>query len=155
MRVLPARDAYQILAEKYDSSPNALIALEQRIMTPLLPVTMNRHIVVDVAAGTGRWAFQCRKRGARVIAADFCREMLRKASRPPIQIDRVQADAECLPLPNASADVVICAFALGYAPACFAELARITRPGGTILVSDVHPEALNRGWTRSFRHIGE
>jgi malonyl-CoA O-methyltransferase len=154
-RLLNPKAAYQILAEKYDSSPNALIALEQRIMTPLLPVNMNRHIVVDVAAGTGRWAFQCRKRGARVIAVDFCREMLRKASRPPIQIERVQADSEWLPLPNASADVVICAFALGYAPVCFAELARITRPGGMLLVSDVHPDALDRGWTRSFRHRGE
>jgi hypothetical protein len=33
-------------------------------------------------------------------------------------------------------------------------LARITRPGGVVLVSDVHPQALDRGWTRSFRHNG-
>ena len=106
--------------------------------------------MVDVAAGTGRWALHCSKRGARAIAVDFCHEMLSKAPRPS-----VQADAEWLPLPDASADIVICAFALGYAPACFAELARITRPGGTLLVSDVHPAALGRGWTRSFRHRGE
>ena len=107
--------------------------------------------VVDVAAGTGRWARALqRKRGARAIAVDFCHEMLRIAPIPA-----VQADATHLPLPDASADVVICAFALGYAPACFAELARITRPGGMLLVSDVHPEALSRGWTRSFRHRGE
>jgi malonyl-CoA O-methyltransferase len=155
MKVLAPREAYRRLAGDYDSSPNALIALEQRIMTPLLPVNLDRHIVVDVAAGTGRWAFRCGQRGARVIAVDFCHEMLRKASRPPIQIERAQADAELLPLPDSSADVVICAFALGYAPTCFIELARITRPGGMLLVSDVHPDALDRGWTRSFRHRGE
>ena len=150
MRVLAPREAYPILAEKYDSTPNALIALDQRVMTPLLPDNLDGRIVVDVAAGTGRWALHCNQRGARVIAVDFCHEMVRRASCPSIQ-----ADAEWLPLLDASADVVICAFALGYAPACFAELARITRPGGMLLVSDVHPEALDRGWTRSFRHRGE
>src|SRR5580700_386037 len=150
MRVLEPRDAYRCLAEEYDSSPNALIALEQRIMTPLLPGNLDRQTVVDVAAGTGRWARHCAKRGARAIAIDFCHEMVRRAA-----CAAVQADAEWLPLADALADVVICAFALGYAPACFAELARITRPGGMVLVSDVHPEALDRGWTRTFRHRGD
>jgi malonyl-CoA O-methyltransferase len=150
MTVLEPRHAYARLAEDYNSKPNALIALEQRSMIPLLPDNLARLTVVDVAAGTGRWALQCSKRGARAIAVDFCHEMLRGAP-----ISAVQADATCLPLPDASANVVICAFALGYAPACFAELARILRPGGMLLVSDVHPEALNRGWTRSFRHRGE
>src|SRR6185437_7976065 len=38
---------------------------------------------------------------------------------------------------------------------CFPELARIVRPGGALLVSDVHPEALRRGWKRTFRSQGE
>jgi malonyl-CoA O-methyltransferase len=147
MTVLEPRDAFALLGPEYDSSPNALIALEQRVMLPLLPGKMAGLTVVDVAAGTGRWALDCRKRGARAIAIDFCHEMLRIAPIPG-----VQAAATRLPLRDASADIVICAFALGYAPACFAELARITRPGGTLLVSDVHPAALGRGWTRSFRH---
>jgi malonyl-CoA O-methyltransferase len=150
MTVLEPRHAYARLAEDYDSTPNALIALEQRTMTPLLPGNMEGLTVVDVAAGTGRWALHCGKRGARAIAVDFCHEMLRIAPIPA-----VQANATRLPLADASADVVICAFALGYAPRCFTELARITRPGGVLLVSDVHPEALERGWTRSFRHRGE
>jgi hypothetical protein len=41
---------------------------------------------------------------------------------------------------------------MGYAPGCLPELARITRKGGTILVSDVHPDAIRRGWTRTFSH---
>ncbi|HEY1758353.1 MAG TPA: class I SAM-dependent methyltransferase [Bryobacteraceae bacterium] len=154
MTVLQPREAYRRLAEDYDASPNALIALEQRTMAPLLPVSLERHTVVDVAAGTGRWAQHCAKRGARIIAVDLCHEMLCRASRHAVQGGLVQADAEWLPLPDASADIVICAFAVGYAPACFAELARITRKGGMLLVSDVHPEALDRGWTRSFRHRG-
>jgi malonyl-CoA O-methyltransferase len=145
MTVLAPREAYQRLAEEYDTSPNALIALEQRVMTPLLPDNLEGSTVIDVASGTGRWARYCRQRGARAIAVDFCFEML----------PSVQADATQLPLPDASADITICAFALGYAPECFAELVRITRPGGMLVVSDVHPDALKRGWTRSFRHHGE
>jgi malonyl-CoA O-methyltransferase len=145
MTVLAPREAYRRLAEDYDSSPNALIALEERTMRPLLPESLSGRTVMDVASGPGRWARICRERGARAIAVDFCLEM-----RPS-----VQADATLLPLPDASADITICAFALGYAPGCFAELVRITRPGGLILASDVHPEALKRGWTRSFRHGAE
>lgn len=144
MTVLAPREAYRRLAADYDSSPNALIALEERIMKPLMP-RLRGQTVIDVASGTGRWARYCGARGARSIAVDFCLEM-----RPA-----VQADAALLPLPDASADLTTCAFALGYAPEIFAELIRVTRPGGTILVSDVHPEALKRGWTRSFRHHGE
>jgi malonyl-CoA O-methyltransferase len=142
MTILAAREAYRLLAVDYDSSPNALIALEERVMRPLIPEKLRDRTVIDVASGTGRWAGYCGKRGSRAIAMDFCFEM-----RPD-----VQADARRLPLPDASADVTICAFALGYAPEGFMELTRITRPGGMILVSDVHPEALKRGWTRSFRH---
>jgi malonyl-CoA O-methyltransferase len=145
MTVLAPREAYQRLAEEYDSSPNALISLEHRTMAPLLPENLEGRTVIDVASGTGRWARECRARGARAIDTDFCFEMG----------PSVQADARQLPLPDASADVTICAFAMGYAPECFTELVRITRPGGMLLVSDIHPDALKRGWTRTFRHQGE
>ena len=146
MTVLQPRDAYALLAAEYDSSPNALLSLEQRTLPSLLP-DLAGLTVLDVAAGTGRWAAYCAVRGARALSVDFCREMLVKAPRPA-----VQADALRLPFRDACADVTICAFALGYAPGCFAELARVTRPGGTLIVTDVHPDALRRGWTRSFRH---
>jgi malonyl-CoA O-methyltransferase len=144
--VLPAKDAYRLLAAEYDHNPNALLSLEQRTLARLLP-DVRGSVVIDVAAGTGRWAGYCKNRGARAIAVDFCREMLEQAPPPAIQADAIR-----LPLSDECSDVTICAFALGYAPGCFSELARITRPGGVLLVSDVHPEALDRGWTRSFRH---
>jgi ubiquinone/menaquinone biosynthesis C-methylase UbiE len=146
MTTLPPLGAYQLLAEDYDTSPNPMLALEQRTMTPLLP-RLREARVVDAAAGTGRWASYCRAHGAQTVAADFCMEMLVRAPRPA-----VLADANRLPLSNGFADVTICSFALGYAPACLPELARITRAGGVVLVSDLHPDAIRRGWTRSFRH---
>lgn len=149
MTPLAPLEAYRLLAQNYDSTPNAMLMLEQRTMTLLLP-PLRGAIVVDAAAGTGRWASHCQAQGARTIAADFCLEMLASAPRPA-----VLADANRIPLPDSFADVTICAFALGYAPACLPELARITRNGGAVLVSDVHPGAIRRGWTRSFRYGSE
>ena len=146
MTTLAPLDAYRLLAQDYDSNPNPLLALEQRTMTPLIPSLRGARLV-DVAAGTGRWASHCQARGARTIAIDFCSEMLAHAPRPV-----ALADANRLPVADGFADITICAFALGYAPACFSELARITRRRGVVLASDVHPEAIERGWTRSFRH---
>jgi len=149
MSTLAPLDAYRLLAQVYDSSPNPLLTLEQRTMALLLPPLRGAR-VVDAAAGTGRWASYCRTRGARTIALDFCQEMLATAPRPV-----VLADANRLSLRDACADMTICAFALGYAPECLPELARITRKGGVVLVSDVHPAAIRRGWTRSFRYGSE
>jgi SAM-dependent methyltransferase len=145
MTVLEPKEAYRLLAPDYDSAPNALIALEQRVLEQFLPDLHERRLV-DVGSGTGRWAKYALVRGASVVSVDVCYEMLRRAPRPA-----VLADACRLPLPDACADLVICAFTLGYAPCCFAELGRIVRPGGLVFVSDVHPGALRRGWKRSFR----
>lgn len=144
--LLSPLDAYRLLAQNYDSGPNPMLTLEQRTMTPLFPRLYGAR-VVDTAAGTGRWTSYCRAQGAQTIAMDFCLEMLAGAPRPA-----VLADANQLPLSDGFADVTICAFAVGYAPACLPELARVTRTGGAVLLSDVHPEAIHRGWTRSFRH---
>jgi ubiquinone/menaquinone biosynthesis C-methylase UbiE len=145
---MPARDAYALLAVEYDRSPNALISLEERTMAPLLP-DLRGGRAVDVGAGRGRWASCLAARGAFAIAVDFCHEMLQWSSTPA-----VQAEGRLLPLRDSCADFVVCAFALGYALNIFAELRRIVRPGGTVLASDIHPEALRRGWTRTFRHNG-
>ena len=143
---LAPMDAYRLLARDYDRTPNPMLALEQRTMTPLFPA-LRGACVVDAAAGTGRWASYCGCQGAGTIALDFCKEMLSGAPRPV-----AVADINRLPLPDGIADVTICAFAIGYAPTCLPELARITRIGGTVLVSDVHPDAIRRGWTRTFSH---
>jgi malonyl-CoA O-methyltransferase len=67
------------------------------------------------------------------------------------------ADTSALPLANAIADVAICALSLGHMTpidSAIAELARIVRPGGHLIVTDFHPAALERGWKRTFRNNG-
>ena len=53
-----------------------------------------------------------------------------------------------LPLPDDSADVVVCALALIHVPCLqpvMAEFARVLRPAGDLVISDVHHELVTRG----------
>ena len=145
MTVLEPIAAHRLWAPTYDAGTNPLLALEERALTRVLPPVAGA-CAADVACGTGRWARFLAAAGARVLSIDLCHEMLRRAPKPAIL-----ADARRLPLPDASVDLAICAFALSYVGTSLSELARITRPGGTVLVSDMHPAAVERGWTRSFR----
>jgi SAM-dependent methyltransferase len=53
-----------------------------------------------------------------------------------------------LPLPDDSADVIVCALALVHVPRLqpvLAEFARVLRPGGDLVISDMHHEQVTRG----------
>ncbi len=131
--------AFDRIAPAYDIEANPLLALEERILGPILP-DMRGLTVADIGAGTGRWLR--RIRAGKCVAIDTSPAMLSRAPGP-----RAIADAAMIPLCDASFDVVLCTFTLGYAPHCFPELARITRR--TLIVTDVHPE---RDWTRLAEH---
>jgi malonyl-CoA O-methyltransferase len=145
MNTLSPAEAYRAIAATYDSTPNPLTALEHRTLAPLLP-GLRDLLIADIAAGTGRWTRYFQSHGARTIATDLCRDMLAYAPHPLAQADNI-----ALPLRNEAFDLVLCSFALGYEPDAFPELVRITRPGGQLIISDVHPEAIARGWSRTFR----
>jgi len=141
---------HALWANTYDTSPNPVVSLEQRTLLRLMP-RLEGLTIADIACGTGRWARALQPRAKSVVSVDLCPEMLLQAPAP-----RVVADAAFLPLGDSSVDVTICALSLSYAGVgCLAELSRITRPGGRVLVSDVHPAALRSGWKRSFRVHGE
>lgn len=138
-------EAYRAIAATYDSTPNPLTALEHRTLAPLFP-DLRDLLIADIAAGTGRWTRYFQSHGARTIATDLCRDMLAYAPHPLAQADNI-----ALPLRDDAFDLVVCSFALGYEPDAFPELIRITRPGGQLVISDVHPDAIARGWSRTFR----
>lgn len=152
------QDGHAIWSAVYDETPNPLLELERRTVSPWLPPLAGRTFV-DVACGTGRWTEFAAQQGACVFGADFCAPMLARAAIGPLARTRfVQADALQLSFPDGLADFSVCAFAAGYmkSPAqLVAELARITCAGGHILVTDIHPTAIASGWRRSFRRAGE
>ena len=144
-------------APVYDAGPNPLLALETRLLLERLsPLPPSRF--VDVACGTGRWMVWAQDLGSRVFGVDFCPEMLLQASRKrSLSGSLAIADACSIPLADGSADLALCSFALGYLPVpqqAIAEMARVSCAGGRVVVADLHPSALNAGWTRSFRSNG-
>ena len=99
--------------------------------------------LLDVAGGTGDIAFRLTERGVpRVTVSDINPRMLavgrkRAATRGLAgRVDWLCADAEALPVPDASVDVYTCAFGLRNVTrldAALAEARRVLRPGGRFL----------------------
>ncbi len=152
--VLSTAAAYRLWAPSYDSDPNPLLALEERLVGDLATGVPWRT-VVDIGCGTGRSMLWHLRRGAEVFGADPSPEMLAQASKKPGATARlVQAEASELPFADDVADLSICSFALSYfqdLQRSLRELSRITKPTGRVLISDLHPGAVASGWTRGFR----
>ncbi len=93
--------------------------------------------VLDVAAGTAVSTRELASHGAWCVAADFSLGML-GASKDHV-LPKVAADAMALPFADASFDSVTISFGLRNVSdpqAALAEFARITRPGGELLVCE-------------------
>jgi demethylmenaquinone methyltransferase/2-methoxy-6-polyprenyl-1,4-benzoquinol methylase len=113
--------------------------------------------ILDLATGSGDLALSLAKRcpTATIIGSDFCHPMLLEAKRKGLEA-LVTADALALPFPSASFDVVTVAFGLrnmeSY-PRAIAEMGRVVRAGGHLLVLDFSlPNGLLRGPYRFYLH---
>jgi len=146
--------AYRIWSADYDRTPNALLALETRVLSARIGAIDGLRIF-DAGSGTGRWMAWAEERGACVFGIDTCREMIIQAAQKPRLAGRsALADVRRIPVRNDAVDIAICSFTAGYLRSpysLFLELARIAR---RVIVSDLHPEAVHHGWTRSFRAAG-
>lgn len=113
-------------------------ALEARLQR-LLPLAGDER-ALDVGTGTGALAFALAPRVREVVAVDSDAAMLEaaRAVSPP-NVELLEADAQQLPFDDFSFDVVATLRTLHHLPrpeVVVAELARVTRPRGTILVVD-------------------
>ena len=156
--MLPAEEAYALWASTYDQTPNPLLLLEERLLSPVLSTFAHRDIV-DLGCGTGRWLQHLEASAPRSLTGvDSSPAMLAEAGKKCRKSTAlIQASSTAIPLPDRSADCVLAPFLLSYIPhiPTFAsEIARILRPGGTLLISDLHPDATTYGWRRTFRSAG-
>jgi SAM-dependent methyltransferase len=148
-------EGYRIWSAGYDRDPNPLLALETRLLRERLEPLAGRT-VIDVATGTGRWMAHALSRGAHVFGCDISPHMLAAAARNPGTADRLAvADMRLLPFGCASADLAICSFALGYLSSPAIALREMARTARRVIVTDLHPAAVEAGWKRSFRSGGE
>jgi ubiquinone/menaquinone biosynthesis C-methylase UbiE len=98
------------------------------------------HKVLDVAAGSGNATLAAARRFARVTSTDYVPALLDRGRRRAdaegfANVGFEVADAEALPYPDASFDVVLSTFGVMFAPdhqRAASELMRVCKPGGRI-----------------------
>jgi len=146
-------EAYRLWASSWDSSASPIVELERRYLSPWLQDLQGKTLV-DVGCGTGRWMSHGRQAGARTLGVDLSLEMLQQASfKPGLHGRLAVADMTALPLRESFADVVLCALSLGHCQdmeGVLAGLLRLPHPGGHVIISDFHPNAIRDGWKRTF-----
>jgi len=103
--------------------------------------------VLDVACGTGVVAVTAARRGAVVSGLDLSPVLLERARHNAdlagVAIAFTEGDAEALPYPDASFDVVLSQYGHIFAPrpaVVLADMLRVLKPGGRIAFSTWPPE---------------
>ncbi|SDT75502.1 2-polyprenyl-6-hydroxyphenyl methylase / 3-demethylubiquinone-9 3-methyltransferase [Actinoplanes derwentensis] len=103
------------------------------------------RVLVDAGCGGGLLAPHVRDKGYRHIGVDLRRSGLRQAA--PRGVTAVNGDVTALPLAARSADVVVAGEILEHVtdlPATVAELCRVLRPGGLVVLDTVNDTGLSR-----------
>ena len=111
----------------------------------LLPLIPRGLRVADIGTGTGSMLPQLAEIASTITAVDLSTEMLRraKARAKKLGLDNVnflKGDLGALPIETASMDAAFAVLVLHHAPSpaqAVAEMARILRPGGTLVVVDL------------------
>lgn len=115
--------------------------------------------VLDLCCGTGDLAMEYRRRlkpDGSVVASDFTRPMLTRFQQKPHTegIRMVEADSLTLPFPSDKFDVVSVAFGLRNLDGTLdgiAEMARVAKPGGRVVILEFCPGERPRLSQRLFR----
>ena len=103
--------------------------------------------VLDVAAGNGNASLAAARRWCQVVATDYVPELLERAGERAaaerLDVQLREADAEALPFPDESFDVVVSTFGVMFTPdqeRAASEMLRVVRPGGKIGLANWTPE---------------
>ncbi|RBQ21868.1 SAM-dependent methyltransferase [Spongiactinospora rosea] len=139
-------EGYRVWAATYDG-PNSAFDLDEPYIKEIIgPLPVGDAL--DAACGTGRIAALLGERGHRVIGVDSSPEMLVHARKRVPDAEFREGDLTGLPIPDDAVDLVVCSLALAHvedlAPV-MAEFARVLRPGGGLVIADIHPEGVARG----------
>ena len=134
----------------WGSGDYALIGTTLQIVGEMLceavDLRSNQH-VLDVAAGNGNATLAAARRFAEVVSTDYVGSLLvrgrERAAADRLPVTFQEADAENLPFPAASFDVVLSTFGVMFTPnqeQAASELLRVCRPGGKIGLANWTPE---------------
>jgi demethylmenaquinone methyltransferase/2-methoxy-6-polyprenyl-1,4-benzoquinol methylase len=150
------RGMFDRIAGRYDAANRVMSAgidvlWRKKAMGLLLTGLPTQPRILDLGAGTLDGALEILRRrdDAKVVAADFAREMLRVGRRKP-EAQRVSthaADGHRLPYATGAFDAAFSAFCvrnLRDLPVAMAELRRVVKPGGPIAILEFFRPAKTR-----------
>lgn len=144
---LATREAYRLWASHYETE-TAVSHLENQLVAHLSVPTSGVRLL-DVGCGTAR---RLRDTDASLaVGVDLALEMLQVAAGAH---SLAVADVRALPIASASFDVVWCRLMIGHVrdlEGAYAELSRVCRTGGAVLVTDICAAAVAAGHRRTFR----
>ncbi|GER91053.1 hypothetical protein KDW_52150 [Dictyobacter vulcani] len=157
VKEISTQEGYAAWAASYDQENNALIALEEAFVDPLL-TRITYHKVLDIGTGTGRYALRFAREGKTVTALDQSPEMLAVAQKvaqdEQLAINFLQASLDHdLPFDTDEFDLLLSALMLCHVQDIYhavAEFARVTKKGGHLLITDFHPASVDSGWRTQF-----
>ena len=140
------RAMFDDVAKRYDITNDILsLGQDRRWRTAVVEAVDARpgERVLDLAAGTGTSSQPFADRGARVVPCDFSLGMLRVGKRAKPGLSFTAGDGTRLPFADDTFDAVTISFGLRNIvdPAAgLAEMRRVTRPGGRLVVCEFsHP----------------
>ena len=140
-------EGYDAWAPVYDSGPNAATERDSEVVRELLE-PLPRGRALDAACGTGRQSLLLTELGYEVEGVDLNETMLAIARARVPDGHFVQGRLDAIPHEDASFDVAVCSLALTHIPELLpglSELARVVKPGGYAVLSDIHPVAVHLG----------
>ncbi len=144
---------YRRWSRMYDApGTNPAILVEESLTDPVL-ATLAPGRALDVACGTGRVVARLLERGHDVKGIDLTDAMVALARERCPQAELTVGDWNALPYEDHEFDLVTSSLALCHATDLappVAEMARVLRPGGRVVVSDIHPYATMVGGAAGF-----
>ncbi len=145
------RHAFNVAAKNYDTFSLLQQTVTDRLMESFDHIKINPSLILDLGSGTGYGARHLKQqfKKAQIYQMDLSVEML-KSSRK--QFSRyfsknhfLCADANKIPLPDNSFDLVISSLMLQWCndpDAVFAEIKRVLKPNGVFLFTSFGPDTL-------------
>lgn len=138
--VLDSARGYDLAAPTYDTKEKYLNSFDKGRVVALLGDVKGKALL-DVGAGTGRISVIMAQKGAQVTGVDVSPEIVKVLARKNRHITALVAEAESLPFPDASFEVVTAAFLIVHLKdptRFFDEAYRVLKDDGLLLITNVN-----------------
>lgn len=142
--LVETKELYNKIAKVYETEEvrRYLMKVESKEIEDFLP---QEGKVLDAGCGTGRYSIKMARSGCEVVGVDFSREMLKEAKKKSkgLKIKYKFGDIRKLNLKKNTFDHVICTLVLNHLKdwkKAVRQLVKVTKPGGSIVISNIHPE---------------